>query len=132
MMKHVKLLEDYFYANEGNNLNSWQERGFKGFSFPHTVPLDSEASVVFLNALPKGLKNELTRPVKDMLTNSNAYAWADLDYIIPKIEKLMAKSGLQWNRFPEIKSISGIKSIDKFVKWLERGYYQALEDAYFS
>jgi hypothetical protein len=128
-MQHIKLLEDYFYGQEGNTQNtSTSSGGFTGWS----VPNRGKAGMTYLNMLPKGLRNELTRPVKDMLINSNASDWDTLDYIMPKIEKLMAKSGLQWDRFPAMRGISGIKSIGHFVNLLEKGYYQALEDAYFS
>ena len=130
-MKHIKLfeVEGYFYGREGNTQNtSTSSGGFTGWS----VPNQGKAGMTYLNMLPKGLINELTRPVKDMLINSNASDWDTLDYIMPKIEKLMAKSGLRWNRFPGISGISGIKSTEQFVNLLEKGYYQALENAYFS
>ena len=67
-----------------------------------------------------------------MLINSDPKDWYPLGSILPKIEKLMAKSGLRWNRFPGISGISGIKSTEQFVNLLEKGYYRALENAYFS
>ena len=83
-MQHIKLLEDYFYGQEGNS----------------GIPNSGKEAELYFNMLPRGLRNELTRPVKDMLMNTNVKDWHVLEFILPKIEKLMAKSGLQWNRFP--------------------------------
>jgi len=115
-MQHIKLLEDYFYGQEGNS----------------GIPNSGKEAELYFNMLPRGLRNELTRPVKDMLMNTNVKDWHVLEFILPKIEKLMAKSGLQWNRFPGMMRISAIKNMDQFLYWLESGYSQALEDAYFS
>jgi len=116
-MKQIKMYEDFYYGEEnGKDENSG-------------IP---NSGNYYFNMLPKGLRNELTRPVKDMLMNTNAKDWYVLEPILPKIEKLMAKSGLQWNRFPVVMRTSAIKNMDQFVDWLESGYYQALEDAYFS
>jgi len=120
-MKRIKLYEVFFYGQDG-----------KTGSMDSSVPNRGKSGIVYLDMLPKGLKNELTRTVKDMLMNSNASDWDALDYIMPKIEKLMAKSGLQWNRFPGVMGVSGIKTMDQFINWLEKGYCQALEDAYFA
>jgi len=115
-MKQIKMYEHFFYGKEGNS----------------GIPNSGKEAEIYFNMLPIGLRNELTRPVKDMLMNTNVKDWHVLEFILPKIEKLMAKSGLQWNRFPGVMRISAIKNIDQFVDWLESGYSQALEDAYFS
>jgi hypothetical protein len=82
------------------------------------------------NMLPKGLKNELTRPVKDMLANHTTLTdWAPLDDLMPKIERVMAKLGLQWDEFPGITGSSRLKYFDEFKKWLDAGYVSLLEDA---
>lgn len=114
-MKQIKMYESFFSGRMKNS------------GIPN--------SENYFNMLPIGLRNEVTRPVKDMLMNTNVKDWHALEFILPKIEKLMAKSGLQWNRFPAVEAvmrISPIKNMDLFVKWLEGGYYRALEDAYFS
>ena len=127
-MKHLKLLEHFYFGQEGNTQNTSTSSG----SFRNWSVQGRKAGMTYLNMLPKGLINELPRSVKDMLINSNASDWDTLDFIMPKIEKLMAKSGLQWNRFPGMRGISGIKSAEEFVRLLEEGYYLALENAYFS
>ena len=127
-MKHLKLLEHFYFGQEGNTQNTSTSSG----SFRNWNVQGRKAGMTYLNMLPKGLINELPRSVKDMLINSNASDWDTLDFIMPKIEKLMAKSGLQWNRFPGMRGISGIKSAEEFVQLLEKGYYLALENAYFS
>ena len=128
-MKHLKLLEHFYFGQEGNTQNTSTSGGsFRNWS----VPNRGKAGKTYLDMLPKGLINELPRSIKDMLINSNASDWDTLDYIMPKIEKLMAKSGLRWNRFPGMRGISGIESAEEFVQLLEKGYYLALENAYFS
>jgi hypothetical protein len=111
-MKQIKMYEHFYYGKDENS----------------GIPNSGN----YFNMLPIGLRNELTRPVKDMLMNTNVKDWHVLEFILPKIEKLMAKSGLQWNRFPAVQRTSAIKNMDEFVAWLEGGYYRALEDAYFS
>jgi hypothetical protein len=128
-MKQIKMYEHFYYGKEGNTQSPSTSSGsFRNW----TTPNSGKEAELYFNMLPRGLRNELTRPVKDMLMNTNVKDWHVLDFILPKIEKLMAKSGLQWNRFPGVMRTSGIKNMDQFVNWLKSGYSQALEDAYFS
>jgi hypothetical protein len=135
-MKHVKLFEAFpdgsdsprlFYGQDDlDTPDDMMASSGEGF-FP------KGRSQSLFNMLPKGLKNELPRPVKDMLANHTTLAdWAILDDLMPKIERVMAKSGIQWNAFPGITGTSKLKYFDEFKKWLDAGYVSLLEDACFS
>ena len=70
------------------------------------------------NMLPKGLKNELPRSLKDALMDSDPAKWDALDSILSKLEKLMGKKDIHWKSLPGINKVSAIKNIDQFVNWL--------------
>ena len=129
-MKHVKMFESFpdgsdapmfFYGQDDLDLAPEVQ-----------TPPRRRGSEIYFDMLPKGLTNELTRPVKDMLLNADPADWTALESIMPKIERFMSKSGLQWKRFPHIGRFSATRSVGEFAKVLEKGYTQALEDAYFS
>ena len=135
-MKHVKMFEAYddseaprfFYGDQNETPKDELPMTRPGGMFG-----PGGTSQSYFDMLPKGLRNELTRPVKDMLADHTTKTdWAMLDGLMPKIEKLMAKSGLRWKEFPGIMRTSSIKYFGHFYEWLEKGYVTMLEDAYYS
>lgn len=115
-MKHVQIFEDFYSGTIGDEYprNEYSRRGEYRF-----------------NMLPKDLKDEFPRSVREVLMNYEGQEWDELNYILPKIEKLMQKTGLEWKRFPAIQKISRIKNFTNFLDWLKGGYYASLEEAYF-
>jgi hypothetical protein len=129
-MKHVKIFEAYPY--EGFQDTQPDAPRFPSDKFVQELTNTPRRGQIYYDMLPKGLRNELVRPVKEMLLDTDPREWEPLGDIMEKIERFMTKSGLQWKRFPRIGGFSPTKGIAGFVNNLEKGYIQALEDAYFS
>jgi hypothetical protein len=137
-MKHVKLFESFpdgsdaprFFYGQDDLDTPFQDTQPDAPRFPSDTP--RRRGQIYYDMLPKGLRNELVRPVKEMLLDTDLREFEPLGDIIEKIERFMTKSGLQWKRFPRIGGFSPTKGIAGFVNNLEKGYIQALEDAYFS
>jgi hypothetical protein len=137
-MKHVKLFEAFPDGSDAPRFFYGQDDldTPDAITYPEQTPevqtTPRSSAEIYFNKLPKGLRNELVRPVKDMLLNTEMREWEALEFILPKIERFMTKSGLQWKRFPYIGNFSPDKGIAGFVNNLEKGYIRALEDVYFS
>jgi|LakMenE01Jun11ns_1017448.scaffolds.fasta_scaffold9350982_1 hypothetical protein len=137
-MKHVKLFESFPDGSDAPRFFYGQDDldTPDAITYPEQTPevqtTPRSSAEIYFNKLPKGLRNELVRPVKDMLLNTEMREWEALEFILPKIERFMTKSGLQWKRFPYIGNFSPDKGIAGFVNNLEKGYIRALEDVYFS
>lgn len=126
-MKHIEIFEDYdFYSGTVGD-----DYSRIGDEMPENPRRESRAGEYMFNMLPKDLRNELPRSVKEMLINSDPSDWHELNFIMPGIEKLMQKSGLLWKRFPRMEKISSLRSFTDFKEWLKKGYLLALEQAYF-
>ena len=138
-MKHVKLFEAFpdtqanpprfFYGQDDLDTPDDMMASSK---FVQELTNTPRRGQIYYDMLPKGLRNELTRPVKEMLLDTDMRELEPLGDIMEKIERFMTKSGLQWKRFPRIGGFSPDKGIAGFVNNLEKGYIRALEDVYFS
>ena len=136
-MKHVKLFEAFPDGSDAPRFFYGQDDldTPDAITYPDQTPevqTTPRRGQIYYDMLPKGLRNELTRPVKDMLLDTDPREWEPLGDIMEKIERFMTKSGLQWKRFPYIGNFSPDKGIAGFVNNLEKGYIRALEDVYFS
>jgi hypothetical protein len=136
-MKHVKLFESFPDGSDAPRLFYGQDDldTPDAITYPDQTPevqTTPRRGQIYYDMLPKGLRNELVRPVKDMLLDTDPREWEPLGDIMEKIERFMTKSGLQWKRFPRIGGFSPAKGIAGFVNNLEKGYIRALEDVYFS
>ena len=136
-MKHVKLFEAFPDGSDAPRFFYGQDDldTPDAITYPDQTPevqTTPRRGQIYYDMLPKGLRNELVRPVKDMLLNTEMREWEALEFILPKIERFMAKSGIQWKRFPYIGQFSPAKGIAGFAYMLEKGYTRALEDAYYS
>ena len=136
-MKHVKLFESFPDGSDAPRFFYGQDDldTPDAITYPDQTPevqTTPRRGQIYYDMLPKGLRNELTRPVKDMLLDTDPREWEPLGDLMEKIERFMTKSGLQWKRFPYIGNFSPDKGIAGFVNNLEKGYIRALEDVYFS
>jgi hypothetical protein len=136
-MKHVKLFESFPDGSDAPRFFYGQDDldTPDAITYPDQTPevqTTPRRGQIYYDMLPKGLRNELTRPVKDMLLDTDPREWEPLGDIMEKIERFMTKSGLQWKRFPRIGGFYSTKGIEGFVNNLEKGYIRALEDVYFS
>ena len=136
-MKHVKLFESFPDGSDAPRFFYGQDDldTPDAITYPGQTPevqTTPRRGQIYYDMLPKGLRNELTRPVKDMLLDTDPREWEPLGDLMEKIERFMTKSGLQWKRFPRIGGFSPDKGIAGFVNNLEKGYIRALEDVYFS
>jgi hypothetical protein len=141
-MIHLQIFENFSsleerFANSREKIDEYYEFPEDSEETPRTfrtwqIPGGRQGAEIYFNQLPKGLRNELTRPVKDMLINSNPRDWSDLELVLPKIEKLMGVAGTDWKTFPGTSLISGLRTVDEFIEWLRKGYIRELEKYAFS
>lgn len=95
-----------------------------------------QGSTLFFNMMPKEIRNELPRAVKDMLSGANprSLEWQSIEEVINKLERLIVRTGIQWKDLlkPFItQKISGLKNLEQFFDWLSSIYNYGMEEVVF-
>ena len=117
-MKHLNLYEHFFYGREdGEEVSSNQSSGFSNNSMGQ----------LFMDRLPRGIKSELPRQVKDKLVSLNTSSLHVIDEEIQKLEFIIKKYNLDyhsdlrpfWNKVSALSSSTEEQVVSFFKSMLD-------------